>query len=76
MFAILMPIGGAFIVATLLYFQRKAKQEGLAPSQKMTLYSFCSQIDLGGSALLCAGFAMFLLPLTLASGSASAWRTP
>ncbi|KAI8164491.1 MFS siderochrome iron transporter C [Colletotrichum sp. SAR 10_71] len=76
MFAILMPIGGAFIISTLLYFQRKAKQEGLAPSQKMTLYSFCSQIDLGGSALLSAGVAMVLLPLTLAAGSASAWQTP
>ncbi|KAJ5017962.1 MFS siderochrome iron transporter C [Colletotrichum sp. SAR 10_99] len=76
MFAILMPIGGAFIISTLLYFQRKAKQEGLAPSQKMTLYSFCSQIDLGGSALLSAGIAMVLLPLTLAAGSASAWQTP
>ncbi|KAF9873697.1 siderochrome-iron transporter [Colletotrichum karsti] len=76
MFAILMPIGGAFIIATLLYFQRKAEKEGLTPSQKMTLYSFCSQIDLGGSTLLSAGFAMLLLPLTLASGSASAWRTP
>ncbi|KAJ0383164.1 hypothetical protein COL922a_011056 [Colletotrichum nupharicola] len=76
MFAILMPIGGAFIISTLLYFQRKAKQEGLAPSRKMTLYSFCSQIDLGGSALLSAGIAMVLLPLTLAAGSASAWQTP
>ncbi|KAF5494697.1 MFS siderochrome iron transporter C [Colletotrichum siamense] len=76
MFAILMPIGGAFIISTLLYFQRKAKQEGLAPSQKMTLYSFSSQIDLGGSALLSAGIAMVLLPLTLAAGSASAWQTP
>ncbi|WYZ35251.1 hypothetical protein EsH8_I_001527 [Colletotrichum jinshuiense] len=76
MFAILMPIGASFIIATLLYYQRKAKRMGLSPTQKTTLYSFCSQIDLGGSALLCAGFAMVLIPMTLAAGSPSAWRTP
>ncbi|KAL0935906.1 siderochrome-iron transporter [Colletotrichum truncatum] len=76
MFAFLMPIGAAFIISTLIYFQRKARLEGLAPRQKTSLYSFCSQIDLGGSALLSAGFAMVLLPLTLAAGSASSWKTP
>ncbi|TDZ39228.1 MFS siderochrome iron transporter C [Colletotrichum spinosum] len=76
MFALLMPIGGAFIISTLVYYQRMAKKAALAPSQKTNLYSFCSQIDLGGSALLSAGFAMLLLPLTLAAGSATTWRTP
>ncbi|KAF6836450.1 siderochrome-iron transporter [Colletotrichum plurivorum] len=76
MLAILMPVGAAFITATLLYYQRRAKSNALVPSRKTTLHDFCAQIDLGGSLLLAAGFAMLLLPLTLAAGSASAWRTP
>ncbi|KAK1535755.1 ENB1 protein [Colletotrichum paranaense] len=75
MFAILMPIGAAFIISTLLYYQKKAKDMGLTPRQKTTLYSFCSQIDLGGSALLCAGFSLVLIPLTLAASTPSRWGT-
>ncbi|OLN88187.1 Siderophore iron transporter 3-like protein 1 [Colletotrichum chlorophyti] len=76
MFAILMPSSSAFIVSTLLFYQRKAKKMGFTPTQKTNFYNFCSQIDLGGSVLLCAGFALVLMPLTLAAGSPSAWRTP
>ncbi|KZL64418.1 siderochrome-iron transporter [Colletotrichum tofieldiae] len=76
MFAILMPIGSAFIIATLLYYQRKAQNSCLVPRQETTVYSFCSQIDLGGSALVCAGFAMVLIPLTLAASSPDKWETP
>ncbi|OHW99470.1 siderochrome-iron transporter [Colletotrichum incanum] len=76
MFAILMPIGSAFIIATLLYYQRKAQKSCLIPRQETTLYSFCSQIDLGGSSLLCAGFAMGLIPLTLAASSTDKWKAP
>ncbi|GJC92808.1 ENB1 protein [Colletotrichum higginsianum] len=72
MFAILMPISSAVIISTLLYYQRRAKNRGLVPrKKKTTLHGFCSQIDLGGSLLLCAGFAMVLVPLTLAADSSS-----
>ncbi|OBR14914.1 ENB1 protein [Colletotrichum higginsianum IMI 349063] len=72
MFAILMPISSAVIISTLLYYQRRAKNRGLVPrKKKTTLHGFCSQIDLGGSLLLCAGFAMVLVPLTLAANSSS-----
>ncbi|RFU29512.1 hypothetical protein B7463_g6836, partial [Scytalidium lignicola] len=76
MMAILMPFCASFIIATLLYFQGKAKKAGIVVQQKMTVYEFCSQIDLGGSILFCAGFAMLLLPLTLASTTTARWRTP
>ncbi|KUJ12625.1 MFS general substrate transporter [Mollisia scopiformis] len=76
MFAILMPIAGSLIIGTLLYYQRMAKKAGIVTKQKMTVYEFCSQIDLGGSILFCGGFAMLLLPLTLASTTTSRWRTP
>ncbi|KAK1976470.1 hypothetical protein LZ30DRAFT_763652 [Colletotrichum cereale] len=76
MFAILQPIGSALIISTLLYHQRKTKKACVVQKQKTTLYSFCSQVDLGGSALLCAGFAILLIPLTLAANSPSKWGTP
>lgn len=76
MFAILMPFAASFIIITLLYYQRKAKKAGIIIKQRMSVYEFCSQIDLGGSILFCGGFAMLLLPLTLASTTTSRWRTP
>jgi hypothetical protein len=76
MMAILMPFCASFIITTLLYFQHKTKNAGIFVKQKKTVYEFCSQIDLGGSVRFCAGFAMLLLPLTLASTTTSRWRTP
>ncbi|KAG0645909.1 MFS siderochrome iron transporter C [Hyphodiscus hymeniophilus] len=76
MMAILMPFCASIIITTLLYYQGKARKAGIVATQKMTIYEFCSQIDLGGSILFCAGFAMLLLPLTLASTTTSRWRTP
>lgn len=78
MFAILMPFCASFIIATLLYFQRKAKKAGLIPKPhaRITIYDFCSQIDLGGTLLFVTGFAMLLLPLSLAATTPARWRTP
>lgn len=76
MFAILMPFCASFIIVTLLYYQRKAKKAGMVVRKKISVYDFFSLIDLGGSILLCGGFAMLLLPLSLASSSAHGWRTP
>jgi MFS family permease len=76
MFAILMPVGASCIILTLLYYQRRAKRMGLAPKQTTTMYSFCSQIDLGGSTILSIGFALLLVPMTLAGTSPGSWQTP
>ncbi|KAI0702931.1 major facilitator superfamily domain-containing protein [Cerioporus squamosus] len=76
MFAVIMPFASSFIIITLLYLQRKAKKSGFVVTQKITIYDFCSLIDLGGIILLCGGFAMLLLPLTLAATTTSRWRTP
>lgn len=76
MFAILMPFGASFIITTLLYYQIRAKKMGLVLRQKMTVYDFCSQIDLGGVILFSGGFALILVPLTLAATTTSQWKTP
>lgn len=69
-----MPVAATALVAPLLYYQRKAKKQSVLVTQKITVYEFCSQIDLGGSFLLAAGFAMFLLPFTLAGTSTGKWK--
>ncbi|KAF2089532.1 MFS general substrate transporter [Saccharata proteae CBS 121410] len=76
MFAIIMPFASSFIIITLLYLQRKARKAGITFKKRTTIYDFCSLIDLGGIILLCGGFAMLLLPLTLAATTTSRWRTP
>ncbi|CAI7669243.1 unnamed protein product [Penicillium pancosmium] len=76
MFAILMPFGSSFIITTLLYYQARAKRMGLVQRQRMTIYDFCSQIDLGGVILFSGGFALVLIPLTLAATTSSRWKTP
>jgi len=76
MFAILMPFGACTIIGTLIYYQHKAKKAGLVPSRKTTIWSFCSDIDLGGMALFVAGFALLLLPIAIAGSLPQGWRTP
>ncbi|KAL4972939.1 major facilitator superfamily domain-containing protein [Aspergillus desertorum] len=76
MFAILMPFCASFIIITLLVFQRRAKNVGLILNERLTIYSFCSRIDLGGILLLSAGFALVLIPITLAATATDRWSTP
>ncbi|KAL2867642.1 putative siderochrome-iron transporter [Aspergillus lucknowensis] len=76
MFAILMPFCASFIIITLLVFQRRAKRSGLILNEQLTVYSFCSGIDLGGVLLLSGGFALVLIPITLAATATDRWSTP
>ncbi|TVY27273.1 Siderophore iron transporter [Lachnellula hyalina] len=76
MLAILMPFCASFIIATLLYYQSRAKKAGLVAQSRISAREFCSQIDLGGTVLFSCGFAMLLLPLTLAATTTSRWHTP
>ncbi|PVH82237.1 siderochrome-iron transporter [Cadophora sp. DSE1049] len=78
MLAILMPFCASFIIGTLFYYQHKAKKAGIVviAKDKMTIYEFFSQIDLGGTLLFSFGFAMFLLPMTLAASTPQGWQTP
>lgn len=76
MFAFIMPVAATALLFPLFYFQRRAKKQGILLTQPMNFRKFCSQIDLGGSFLLCAGFGMFLLPFTLAGATPSRWSTP
>ncbi|TRM65710.1 major facilitator superfamily domain-containing protein [Schizophyllum amplum] len=75
MFAILMPFCASFIIITLIFFGRKAKKTGLVVKKRLTIYDFCSLIDLGGMILLLGGFVMLLLPICLAATTPSKWST-
>jgi hypothetical protein len=68
-----MPFGSSFIIGALLYYQGKAKKMGVLKSQKMTIYEFFSQIDLGGIIFFVVGFACFLLPFTIAASESKGW---
>ncbi|KAL1864613.1 hypothetical protein Daus18300_007630 [Diaporthe australafricana] len=76
MLAILMPFCASFIITTLLYYEGRAKKMGLAPRAKLTVYDFCSQIDLGGNFLFTAGLVLLLLPMALSGLTPSNWSTP
>ncbi|KAK6379773.1 hypothetical protein LTS17_005846 [Exophiala oligosperma] len=75
MFAIIMPFSAAALIAPLLYYQRRAKKLSVVLIRNITIRDFCSQIDLGGTFLLTAGFAMFLIPFSLAGLTPSRWNT-
>ena len=76
MFAILMPLGAGTIIGTLIYYQHMAKKSRLILLRKTTIWTFCSDIDLGGIALFVAGFALLLLPITIAGSLQDGWSTP
>ncbi|KAF9884742.1 hypothetical protein FE257_001304 [Aspergillus nanangensis] len=75
MFAILMPFCASFIIVTLLVYQRRARLSGLILTEPLNLRAFCSRIDLGGISLLSGGFALLLIPITVAATTASRWHT-
>lgn len=76
MLGFIMPPCASLIIGTLFYYQRKAKKFGVIQTRKVGLYEFMSLIDFGGLCLLCAGFAMFFLPIDLAATVPSNWKTP
>ncbi|KAI9927049.1 hypothetical protein MW887_003430 [Aspergillus wentii] len=76
MFAILMPFCASFIIITLLIFQHRAKRSGVVLTERLNLVTFFSRIDLGGVILLSGGFALLLIPITIAATTTSRWRTP
>lgn len=76
MFAIIMPFGACIIIGTLIYYQHQAKKADLVPFEKTTIWSFCSDIDLGGVTLFVAGLTLLFLPITMAGSLLDGWRTP
>lgn len=84
MMCILMPFGASWLVGTLMYFQRRARKlvvkvDGAVDEghpRWPSLCRFASYIDLGGVVLFAAGFALLLIPLTLAGTAPQQWHTP
>lgn len=76
MFAILMPVCASVIIITLAVFQSHSRRSGVLIKEHLTLYHFCSRIDLGGTILLSGGFALLLIPITIAATTTSRWQTP
>lgn len=60
------PIGSILLVSTLYHLQRRERGAALT-KRRMTFRQFCSEIDLGGIALLCGGLAFLLVPITLST---------
>lgn len=75
MLGFIMPPCASFIILTLWYYQRKAKRLGVLQTKRVNFHEFLSLIDAGGLFLLCAGFAMFFLPISLTSTTPSHWKT-
>lgn len=75
MLGFIMPTCAAFFIGILFYYQRKAKKMGIVQTKRLGFYEFFAVIDGGGLALLTAGFAMFFLPISLASTTPSNWST-
>lgn len=80
--AILMPVAISPIIFTLALSQRKAKKDNIASEHPYKLMgakkgsiAFFHDIDMGGLFLLCAGWLLILLPLTLWSTAPNGWRT-
>lgn len=81
MFAILLPATFMPLLASLFMNARKAKKMGLLPEKRSTLQggpltvlaNLWRDLDIGGILLLCAGFALVLIPCTIAAQSAGGW---
>ncbi|EXJ94610.1 hypothetical protein A1O1_03006 [Capronia coronata CBS 617.96] len=78
-FAIIVPIISIPLLATLYYHQRKArKQYPVETGPSLGLKHHClviQQLDPIGLILFCAGMALILVPITLASTSTNTWKS-
>jgi MFS family permease len=82
MWCIILPAMFLPLALTLFLNNRKAEKLGLtAPSQwkglgfVQVVKKLWSEIDIGGIVLLSAGFALILIPLTIAAKAADGWKS-
>jgi MFS family permease len=76
MFGFILPACSAAVIIPLALFQRRMKGLGSPPRPKLSVTGFLSHIDIVGVTLLASGFALVLLPLSLAGNAPSRWSTP
>ncbi|WPG98213.1 Hypothetical protein R9X50_00100000 [Acrodontium crateriforme] len=74
-FAIVMPVAVAPVFLSLALSQRKAKKSGLVPRKPFSLKAFADDMDLGCLFLICAGFILILLPLSIHAYAPNGWNT-
>lgn len=83
MWCIILPAMFMPFAISMFVNNRKAKKMGLTkpysfkgPNVVQGIKNLCVELDLGGTLLLSAAFALILLPLTIASKSAKGWADP
>ncbi|CRG84194.1 Siderophore iron transporter mirB [Talaromyces islandicus] len=80
-FAIVMPTFAIPVLISFILNRQKAKRHGLMPEREsgrssyMSVRHYVREFDVFGILLTTAGFALILLPLSLASSSASKWQS-
>lgn len=81
-FAIITPLTSLPLYILMQWNYKKAVKAGFMPAQKSgrTLFQsikhYAIEYDLFGLLLLCAGFALFLLPFSIYSYQARGWQSP
>ncbi|KAF2761839.1 siderochrome-iron transporter [Pseudovirgaria hyperparasitica] len=76
MYGFLMPAAASLLVISLFVYQTRARKSEVVLTQKIGFMKFFSLIDAGGLLLLCVGFALLFLPISLTSTSPDNWGTP
>ncbi|KAJ3529577.1 hypothetical protein NM208_g9690 [Fusarium decemcellulare] len=84
MWAIILPVSFLPLMLSLFQNARRAKQLGVAPEKRTKMQgsplrivgNLCKDLDLGGILLLGAGFALILVPCTIANTVSGGWNSP
>jgi MFS family permease len=81
-FAIISPFACAPLIALFVYYERKARSQGLIPARPsrgtftQTVYYYLREFDVVGLLLLATGLSLFLLAFNIYSYQAEQWKSP
>jgi MFS family permease len=81
-FAIMSPIACSPLIALFVYYERKARNQGLIPARPnrgtfaQTVYYYLREFDVIGLLLLGTGLSLFLLAFNIYTYQAEQWRSP
>jgi MFS family permease len=81
-FAIISPFACAPLIALFVYYEHKARSQGLIPARPsrgtftQTVYYYLREFDVVGLLLLATGLSLFLLAFNIYSYQAEQWKSP